>query len=43
MCISCEGVFGWAAIFEGHFYLCGVERRIGLERGVTLVLELLPS
>jgi hypothetical protein len=36
----CEGA-GLAAILErGHSYLCGVEMRLGLERGVALVLEL---
>jgi hypothetical protein len=35
----CEGA-GWAAILEGHSHLRGVERSLGLVRGVTLVLEL---
>jgi hypothetical protein len=30
----------WAAILErGHSHLCGVERWLGLEREVTLILE----
>jgi hypothetical protein len=40
VCARAREGAGWVAILEGHSHLCGVERRLGLVRGVTLVLEL---